>query len=144
MESTSNYSVPLFQILECAGFDVVLCNSLPTHPSHRVGMVLFLRRPMSRVFSTIALLALALPSFSLGEWYSIRGEPTTTIRIQDNGKSIRVPVRKFDPGVTDLILRPDAEDAKRYWVEVTLVQWLDSGSGYFLAFGDVVLGEIYT
>src|SRR5215216_1266212 len=27
MESTSNYWVPLFQILECAGFDVVLCNS---------------------------------------------------------------------------------------------------------------------
>lgn len=27
MESTSNYWVPLFQILECAGFEVVLCNS---------------------------------------------------------------------------------------------------------------------
>jgi transposase len=27
MESTSNYWVPLFQILECAGFDLVLCNS---------------------------------------------------------------------------------------------------------------------
>ncbi len=27
MESTSNYWVPLFQILECAGFHVVLCNS---------------------------------------------------------------------------------------------------------------------
>jgi hypothetical protein len=99
---------------------------------------------MSRVSSIIALLALALPSVSLAEWYAIRGEPTTTLRIQDNGKSIQVPVRKFDPRVTDLILRPDSEDAKRYWVEVTLVQWLDSGDGYLLAFGDVVLGEIYT
>jgi transposase len=27
MESTSNYWVPLFQILECAGLEVVLCNS---------------------------------------------------------------------------------------------------------------------
>jgi hypothetical protein len=99
---------------------------------------------MSRVSSSIALIALTLPSVAFAEWYSIRGEPTTTIRIQDKGKSIQVPVRKFDPRVADLILRPDTEDAKRYWVEVTLVQWLDSGSGYLLAFGDVVLGAIYT
>ena len=99
---------------------------------------------MSRVSSTIALLALALPSVTLAEWYAIRGEPATTLHIQENGKSIQVPVRKLDLRVTDLVLRPDTEDAKRYWVEATLVQWRDSGGGYLLAFGDVVLGDIYT
>ena len=99
---------------------------------------------MSHISSAIAFLALAFPSITLADWYAIYGAPTTMIRIQEHGKSIELPVRKLDLRVTALVLRPDTEDPKHYWLEATLSEQRDSGDGYLLAFGDAVLGDIKT
>jgi hypothetical protein len=102
------------------------------------------RTLMSHFSLAIAFLAFALPTGARAEWYAIRGKPTTTLRLQAEGKVVEVPVRKIDLPATALVLRRDTEDAKRYWVEITLTEPRDSGDGYLLAFGDVVLSEIYT
>jgi len=98
---------------------------------------------MRHAIPIVAFLAVALQARA--EWYAVGYEgATTTIRIDERGKSAKVPVRKLDLQVTALVLRRDTESADRYWVEATLAKPRDSGDGYLLAFGDVVLGEIYT
>ena len=98
---------------------------------------------MTRAIPIVACLSLALQAS--GDWYAVGREgATTTIRITEHGKSLDVPARKLALRVTALVLRRDTESADRYWVEATLAEQRDSGDGYLLAFGDVVLGTIYT
>lgn len=101
---------------------------------------------MSRLQLIFAVVTLGIPSISAAEWYSIRGtgKPAKTIRGEAHGKTFELPLYKLDLQATALVLRRDTERADYYWLETTLTEQRDSGDGYFLAFGDVVLGEIYT
>lgn len=99
----------------------------------------------TRPLLPIGLAALLLAFQARAEWYAVGHEgATTTIRIEEHGKSSKVPVRKLNLKVTALVLRHDTENVDRYWVEATLAEQRDSGDGYLLAFGDVVLSEIRT
>ena len=101
---------------------------------------------MRGLFSATAIAVFGLPGVVTAEWYSGRGSglPDKTFPIEVDGKTQQMPLYKLDLKVTELVLRRDTERADYYWLETTLAEFRDSGSGYLLILDDVVLHEIYT
>jgi hypothetical protein len=98
---------------------------------------------MTPLPASIALVAFGLTVPSAAEWYFIQGNSPTSIRLQVDGRSTRVSVRKVDLPVSALILRTDTERADWYWLEVSLPDTRDSDAHMLVIDGRAV-GEVYT